>query len=109
MLLKSTLSSLPTHYLSIFTIPIHMENRLEKLQRNFFWGKANEEFLASFSGLGYSVFPYQNGGLAVKKLSTFNHAFLRKLLWHYDEGITRHIVGVTYGDVFFLKVKYEDT
>jgi hypothetical protein len=43
MLLKSTLSSLPTYYLSLFTVPISMANRLEKLRRQFLWG-AKEEF-----------------------------------------------------------------
>jgi len=31
MLLKSTLSSLPTYFLSLFTIPTHVANRIEKL------------------------------------------------------------------------------
>ena len=34
-LLKSTLSSLPTYYLSLFTIPIVVADRLERIQRNF--------------------------------------------------------------------------
>ena len=34
-LLKSTLSSLPTYYLSLFTIPIAVADRLERIQRNF--------------------------------------------------------------------------
>ena len=34
-LLKSTLSSLPTYFLSLFTIPTHMANKIEKLQRDF--------------------------------------------------------------------------
>ena len=34
-LLKSTLSSLPTYYLSLFTIPQHVADRLERIQRNF--------------------------------------------------------------------------
>ena len=37
-LLKSTLSSLPTYYLSLFTIPSHVANKLEKIQRDFLWG-----------------------------------------------------------------------
>ena len=37
-LLKSTLSSLPTYYLSLFTIPSHVANKIEKLQRDFLWG-----------------------------------------------------------------------
>ena len=31
-LLKSTLSSLPTYFLSLFTIPSHVANKIEKLQ-----------------------------------------------------------------------------
>ena len=36
-LLKNTLSSLPTYYLSLFTIPKHVAARIEQLQRNFLW------------------------------------------------------------------------
>ena len=38
MLLKNTLSSLPTYYLSLFTIPTHVANKIERLQRDFLWG-----------------------------------------------------------------------
>ena len=34
-LLKSTLSSFPIYYLSLFTIPTHVANKLERLQRDF--------------------------------------------------------------------------
>ena len=34
-LVKSTLSSLPTYYLSLFVIPVVVANRLERIQRNF--------------------------------------------------------------------------
>ena len=37
-LLKSTLSSLPTYYLSLFTILTHVANKIERLQRDFLWG-----------------------------------------------------------------------
>ena len=43
-LLKSTLSSLPTYYLSLFTIPIFVANMLEKIRRNILWGGTDEEF-----------------------------------------------------------------
>jgi hypothetical protein len=44
MLLKSTLLSLPTYYLSLFSIPSHLSNRLEKLQRISYgadWGMSS--------------------------------------------------------------------
>ena len=47
-LLKNTLSSLPTYYLSLFTIPSHMTNKIKKIQRDFLWG----EFEGSFGGVG---------------------------------------------------------
>ena len=41
-LLKSTLSSLPTYFLSLFTIPSHVANKIEKIQRDFLWGDSEE-------------------------------------------------------------------
>ena len=41
-LLKSTLSSLPTYYLSLLTVPKSVTYRLEKIQRNFLWGTLEE-------------------------------------------------------------------
>ena len=35
ILIKSTLSNLPTYFLSLFPIPTSVANRIEKLQRNF--------------------------------------------------------------------------
>ena len=37
-MLKSTLSSLPTYFLSLFTIPQAVAARIERIRRNFLWG-----------------------------------------------------------------------
>ena len=36
-LIKSTLSSLPTYFLSLLPIPVKVANRMEKIQRDFLW------------------------------------------------------------------------
>ena len=43
-LLKSTLSSLPTYFLSLFTIPQAVAARIERIQRNFIWGASEDVF-----------------------------------------------------------------
>ena len=42
-LIKSTLSSLPSYYLSLFPLPMEIARRLEKLQRDFLWGGMGDE------------------------------------------------------------------
>jgi hypothetical protein len=37
-LIKSTLSSLPTYFLSLFPIPVNVALHIDKIQRDFLWG-----------------------------------------------------------------------
>ena len=76
-LLKSTLSSLPTYFLSLFTIPTLVANKIEKLQRDFLWGDTKTHLL------GWDKVCMPNGGLGIRKLTTFNKALLGKWLWRF--------------------------
>ena len=62
-LLKSTLFSLRTYYLSLFTIPMHVANKIEKLQRNFLWGDSKTHLV----GWDKVCTPLENGELGVRK------------------------------------------
>ena len=42
-LIKSTLSSLPTYFLSLFPIPAKVAKRVEKLQRDFLWSGIRDD------------------------------------------------------------------
>ena len=42
-LIKSTLSNLPTYFLSLFPIPASVANQIETLQRNFLWGSFGDD------------------------------------------------------------------
>ena len=96
MLLKSTLSSLPTYFLSLFTIPTHVANRIEKLQRDFLWGDSKTHLV----GWDKVCAPIANGGLGIRKLTTFNKALLGKWLWQFgkeEDRLWRRVVASKYG------------
>ncbi|KAK9988965.1 hypothetical protein SO802_029204 [Lithocarpus litseifolius] len=96
-LLKSTLSSLPTYFLSLFTIPTHVTNKIEKLQRDFLWGGSKFHLV----GWDKVCTPIANGGLGIRKLTTFNKALLGKWLWRFgmeEDRLWRRVVVSKYGE-----------
>ena len=95
MLLKSTLSSLPTYFLLLFTIPTHVANKIEKLQRNFLWGDSKIHLV----GWDKVCAPIANGGLGIRKLTTFNKALLGKWFWRFgkeEDRLWRKVVASKY-------------
>ena len=97
MLLKSTLSSLLTYVLSLFTIPTHVANKIEKLQRDFLWGDSKIHLV----GWDKVCVPIANGGLEIRKLTTFNKALLEKWLWWFgkeENRLWRRVVASKYGE-----------
>ena len=65
-LLKSTLSILPTYYLSLFTIPTCMVNRSEIFYRNVLLGASKVQFL--IGGMGYSLLSSCKGWIGGKEV-----------------------------------------
>jgi hypothetical protein len=99
-LLKSTLSSLPTYYLSLFTIPKHVAARIERLQRNFLWGGLGDGFKHHLVGWDTICSPLAQGGLRVRKVKVFNRALLGKWLWKFGREVThlwRRVIAAKYG------------
>jgi hypothetical protein len=82
-LLKSTLSSLPTYFLSLFTIPISVVRKIEKLQRDFLWGGLGDKFKHHLVGWDTVCTPKEAGGLGVRSLILTNKALLGKWLWRF--------------------------
>jgi hypothetical protein len=84
-LLKSTLASVPTYYLSLFTIPKHVVARIERLQRNFLWGGLGDNFHHHLVGWETVCSPLAQGGLGVRKVEVINRALLGKWLWRFGK------------------------
>jgi hypothetical protein len=82
-LLKSTLSSLPTYFLSLFTISVSVAQSIEKLQRNFLWDGMGDGVKYHLVRWDQVCSPMDCGGLDVKNLTLFNKALLGKWLWRF--------------------------
>jgi hypothetical protein len=93
-LIKSTLSNLPTYFMSLFPISMGVANHIEKLQCDFLWGGLDKEFKYY---LRWSIVCtlISEGGLTVRNLLRFDHVLLGKWLWCY--GLERKAWCTKYG------------
>ena len=82
-LIQSTLSNLPTYFLSLFPIPARVANRIEKLQWNFLWGSFEDEPKIHLVKWATVCAPISSGGLGIGKIRLFNKALLGKWLWRF--------------------------
>ena len=75
-LLKSTLSSLPTYFLSLFTITIlqAVAARIERIQRNFLWRASKDVFKYPLIAWDKVYLPVESGGLGIRGIGLFNKA-----------------------------------
>jgi hypothetical protein len=99
-LLKNTLSSLPTYFLSLFTILVSVAQRIEKLQRNFLWGGMGEGVKYHLVSWDQVYSPMDYGGLGVKNLTLFNKALLGKWLWRFgveESHLWKRVIVAKYG------------
>ena len=82
-LIKSSLSSLPTYFLSLLPLPGKVAKRMEKLQKDFLWNGIGGEPKIHLVNWAKVCRPLQVGGLGIRHLGSFNSALLGKWLWRY--------------------------
>ena len=99
-LLKSTLSSFPTYFMSLFRILVSVAKRIERLQRNFLWGGMREKTKIHLVNWDRVCTPIDQGGLGVQDLISFNKVLLGKWLWRFgveESKLCRCVFVVKYG------------
>ena len=78
-LIHSTLSSIPTYFMSPHVIPVSVAKQIEKLRRDFLW-ESNEEVVRYHLVSWEVVCRSKCDGLGVRSLVRFNRALLGKWL-----------------------------
>ena len=92
-LIKSTLASIPLYQRSLFRMPKIVARRLEKLQRDFLWGRGNLERKVHLVNWEVVCAHKEKGGLGIRKLALLNKA----LLGHEKENLWKKVISVKYG------------
>ncbi|KAF5470013.1 hypothetical protein F2P56_010566, partial [Juglans regia] len=104
-LIKSTLSNLPTYFLSLFPLPTKVANRIEKLQRDFLWSGLGEEFKFYLVNWSTVCTPISEGGLGIRHLLKFNQALLgdsSRIRFWFDIWCGNHCLRDTFPTIFAL-------
>jgi hypothetical protein len=77
------LSNFPTYFLFILPILVSMANWIEKLLRDFLWGRLGDEPKLHLVNWMNVCTPLYLGGLGIRSLLALNQALLGKWLWRY--------------------------
>ena len=78
VLVKSVMSSIPNYVLQAITLPAHLCENLDKINRDFLWGSTSEKRRLHLVGWSKIIRPKEEGGLGIQAARAKNLALLAK-------------------------------
>lgn len=81
VLINSVLSSLPIYQMGCFSLPIKITDKIDAVQREFWWGKQKHSKGYYPISWGFMCEPVEVGGLGFKEANKMNKAMIAKLAW----------------------------
>lgn len=92
VLVKSVRFAVPDYIMQGVALPVHLYNKLDKINRDFLWGSSSEKRKLHLVGWSKVIKPKEEGGLGIQAAKAKNIALLSKLNWRmYQE--KKHLVG----------------
>lgn len=79
-LVRTVLSVIPVYYMTCFRLPQWVINRLDKIRRDFLWGKADGRGI-SLTNWNATCIPRCYGGLGISDLNLVNISLLLRWWW----------------------------
>ncbi|XP_039011227.1 uncharacterized protein LOC120140301 [Hibiscus syriacus] len=83
VLVKLVLSSLPILYLSIFKLPLKVNQKLNSIMARFLWGEEQAKKRIHWINWNMVCQPYDKGGLGILDVRLVNRVLLGKWVWKY--------------------------
>lgn len=82
-LIKTSIASIPIHFLSVLVIPKSIGNSLEKIQRDFLRRKGDDGRGMHLVSWERVCNPKDRGGAGLRRLEYMNKALLCKWMWRF--------------------------
>ncbi|KAJ0599187.1 putative RNA-directed DNA polymerase [Helianthus annuus] len=82
-LAKSVLGSIPSYYLSLFSAPKCIINKIDRIRRDFIWGISDTKKKFRWIKWESMLRSKKSGGLGVGRIADFNLAMLTKWWWRF--------------------------
>lgn len=83
-LINSVLDSIPTYLMSLFPLPTKIQERLDRLRRDFLWEGNSDTRKFHLVKWPKVILPKRHGGLGIKDLCLHNKSLLMKWHWGYN-------------------------